>query len=354
MVARLPRVVGGFALLLCGACGNGSSSGSGAAGTSGAAGDAGSGGVGGAAGTAVGRSVGCGTMPSSDSATKWTKHEIDLPTGSVDTTFVTAHPPDTGAQYTWTHRNYFVKLPAGYDPQQAYPVTIAGDACAGSETVGASGGYSVPTDSGELEAIKISQSYVTSKAATPGCPAFADDFTNSPEPAYIHAVIADVARTFCVDASKVFINGFDAGAFQAVMAGCTNTDELRAYGVQMGGGLRMQRPPCKDHPIAAMFVVGTLDTADPIGPLTTPKNDSLGSAPARDDLLQRNGCMGNATAPWNATYPKCVTYTGCPVKYPVVWCPLDLSHIATPSDPDTGVLETYRRQGLWDFYKSLP
>jgi poly(3-hydroxybutyrate) depolymerase len=301
-------------------------------------------------------SAGCGMPPGADSATKWTKHDIDLPAGSVDAAFVSAHAPNAGSVYSWTHRNYFLRLPQGYDGTTPLPLTIAGTACNGNETAGATGDYSVPTDAMNVApgAIKVSQSYVVSSTVSPSCPGFADDFANSPEPAYLRALIADVEANYCVDTSKVFINGFDSGAFQAISAGCTNADELRAYGVQMGGGLRLNHAPCKDHPVAAMFVVGNMDSADPIGPLTTPQNDSSGTAPARDELLTRNGCMGNGTGPWSSTYPKCVTYTGCPAKYPVVWCALDVAHISTPTDPDMAVLETYRRQGLWDFYKSLP
>jgi hypothetical protein len=316
----------------------------------GAAGATNAGGSGGAAGAGPRLSAGCGSPPPADSATAWTKHDIDLPAGSVDAAFVAAHPPNAGSQYGWTHRNYFVKLPQGYDGTTPFPVTIAGTACAGNETAGANGDFAVPSD--PMGAIKISQSYVVSDSVS-SCVGFADDFTNSPEPAYIHAVIAEVEAKYCVDTSRVFINGFDAGAFQAISAGCTNADELRAYGVQMGGGLRLHHAPCKDHPIAAMFVVGTQDTADPIGPLTTPLNDSNGSAPARDDLLARNGCVGSDTAPWNPSYPKCVMYTGCPAAYPVVWCPLDVPHIGGMGT-DAALVPMYRVQGLWDFYKSLP
>jgi poly(3-hydroxybutyrate) depolymerase len=325
----------------------------GAAGGTGATDGGGAAGAAGAAGPRL--SAGCGsTPPSADRSNAWTKHDIALPAASVDPAFVAAHPPNAGSQYDWTHRNYFLKLPQGYDGTTPFAVTIAGTACAGNETAGSNGDFSVPADKMNVEtgAIKISQSYVVSDSVS-SCVGFADDFANSPEPAYIHAVIAEVEAKYCVDTSKVFINGFDAGAFQAISAGCTNASELRAYGVQLGGGLRLHHAPCQDHPIAAMFVVATQDTADPIGPLTTPQNDSNGTAPARDDVLARNGCVGTDTAPWNPSYPKCVTYTGCPPAYPVVWCPLDAAHIGGMG-ADQALVPMYRFQGLWDFYMSLP
>jgi hypothetical protein len=307
-----------------------------------------------AAGTHL--SAGCAAMlPFSDKSSAWTKHDLDLPAGSVDAAFVAAHPVNAGAQYSWTHRNYFLKLPQGYDGTTPFAVTIAGTACGRGETVGSSGEFSVPsgTVSGGSDAIRISQSYVASDSVS-GCVGFADGFANSPEPAYLHALIADVEARYCVDTSKIFINGFDAGAFQAGSAGCTNADEIRAYGVQIGGGLRVQHAPCQNHPVAAMFVVGLQDTAEPIGPLATPVNDSTGAAPARDELLARNGCTGTDTAPWKVSYPKCVAYSGCPAAYPVVWCELDVGHIPGPTDPDGALVPMYRIQGLWDFYMSLP
>jgi hypothetical protein len=72
------------------------------------------------------------------------------------------------------------------------------------------------------------------------------------------------------------------------------------------------------------MVVSDPDQANPVGPL--PKifiiEDSFGAAPARDELLTRNGCVGKTTAPYDPKYPHCVKYTGCPAAYPVVWCEL--------------------------------
>jgi poly(3-hydroxybutyrate) depolymerase len=167
----------------------------------------------------------------------------------------------------------------------------------------------------------------------------------------------DIEAKYCVNTAKIFVNGYSSGAWEAVMTGCTNPDRVRAYGVQIGGGLRISHPPCMNKPAAAMFVVGTLDTGNPIGPLSTPLHDSYGSAPARDFQLMRNGCVGTATATWNAKYPKCQLYTGCPAKYPVVWCPLEVNHGngPNPMGADGGaILEGYRLQGLWDFFDSLP
>jgi poly(3-hydroxybutyrate) depolymerase len=326
--------------------------------------------------------------PPVDSSTRFAQHIVDL-TGKVDLAFVAAHPANAGTQFNWLRRNYYLRLPQNYDFSKAYPLTLEGTGCGGGETTGSSGEYSVPRGSSasavQSEAIQIGLSYVDSSSATPSCPMFATDYVDSPEPAYLRAVINDVEQKYCVDPSRIFINGYETGALLANLASCTNPDEIRGIGIQIGGGLEMQRPPCMAKPVAAMFVVGLLDLGYPIGPLATPQNDTIGSVAARDELLHRNGCVApdfqivdtcsaGANLPcttgvadgdtysnvphqiWNPTYPKCQMYTGCPAKYPVVWCPLSVNHGngPNPMGTDGALVNTYRFQGLWDFYKSLP
>jgi len=287
-----------------------------------------------------------------DSAALWVKHDIEV-TG-VDPAFIAMYPPNAGTTYNWTHRNYYLRLPTDYDSSKSYPVTIGSSGCGGPETVGSEGGYApLGTAAGETEAIQVSLSYVLSSAANDDCggAVFADGFANSPEPQYLAAVVKDVQAKYCTDSKKVFLSGYSSGAFETITLGCANADILRGTGVQIGGGLRQHAPmPCKG-PVAAMFVVGLQDTANPIGPLTTPLNDSLGTAPARDEVLARNGCVGDAHVPWDADYPMCETYTGCPKEYPVVWCAITSGHLPDKKDEAVG---KYRYEGLWKFWSTLP
>lgn len=319
---------------------------SGSAGSGGAAG--GSGGSGGGSSTG---SLGCNMDPgANDSATQWVKHDIDV-TG-VDPAFVTKYPVNAGKTYNWTHRNYFLRLPTNYDPSKPYPIMIGGSGCGGTDTVGSEGGYAV-LKAGQTEVIQVALSYVLSSAANADCggAVFADGFTNSPEVQYLAAVVKDVQGKYCANPKKVFLGGYSSGAFEATTLGCSNANILRGIGIQIGGGLRQHAPmPCTGK-VAGMFVVGKQDNANPIGPLAQPLNDSLGSAPARDELLARNGCTGTDTKPWDPDYPACVTYTGCPAEYPVVWCPIDSGHTPTADDAAVG---KYRYDGLAKFWTSLP
>ncbi len=336
-----------------GTAGTPGTGGAGSAGASGGGTTAGAGGMSGAGGGGSATSPGCKMDPQpTDSATAWVKHDIEV--AGVDPAFVAKYKPNAGTTYNWTHRNYYLKLPANYDSTKAYPITIGGSGCGGQETVGSEGGYApLGTVPNQDKAILVSLSYVLASSAMSDCggAVFADDFPNSPEVQYLAAVVKDVQGKYCNATNKVFLNGYSSGAFESVSLGCANSDIIRGYGVQIGGGLRINGPkPCKG-PVAAMFVVGVQDDGNPIGPLATPLNDSLGSAPARDELLTRNKCVGTDTKPWDPDYPKCVTYTGCPAQYPVVWCPIDSGHLPDKNDPAVG---KYRYDGIWKFWSTLP
>ena len=336
-----------------GAAGQGGAAGGGAAGASGGA----SGGAAGASGGPRGPSLGCGSPPATnDSSSKWIEHDITV--SNVDPAFIAAHPPDpAGGASTWTRRNYFLKLPTGYDPTKPYLVSLGGTGCSGNDTVGNGGGYYLDqyVTAAKSQVLDVSLSYVVyTNTSKPSC--FADDYVDSPEPQYLDAILADLESKYCVDRGKVFIHGHSSGAWEALTLGCARADVLRGVATQVGGGLRMHRPPCEKTPVATIYVEGLQDVDNPIGPLTPGSPtaldlDSLGSAPARDDLLARNGCVGNATKPWDAAYPACVQYTGCPAAAPVVWCAID-------SDHDIGAHATLRDQyaynAIWAFWTSLP
>ena len=304
-----------------------------------------------------GPSAGCGLPPAAnDSSTAWIKHDVTV--ANVDAAFIAAHPPDpAGGAYTWTHRNYYLKLPAQYNPAKPYIVSLGGTGCSGNDTVGSGGGYYLDqyVPASKTQVLDVSLSYVVYTNTTkPAC--FADDYVDSPEPQYLDAILADLESKYCVDRDKIFLHGHSSGAWEALTLGCARADVLRGVATQVGGGLRLHRPPCEKTPVATIYVEGLKDIDNPIGPLapTDPKAldlDSLGSAPARDDLLTRNGCVGNATKPWDAAYPACLQYTGCPVGAPVVWCAID-------SDHNIGANATLRDQyaydAIWKFWTGLP
>ncbi len=308
---------------------------------------------------------------------------------------VTSDDGGNAGKYNFVKRSYSLQLPTNYDPTKAYPIMLQGGGCAAGST-SAGGGFTVASAGVENPAvIQIGLQYVAannddhgnSRAPYPEC--FADGAAvcaalpqnlplcvNNPEIPYINGVIADVESKVCVAKDQVFIGGYSSGAWEAMTMGCALADQIRGIATVFGG-LRLHRPACAG-PIAAVMVTGTADSTNPIGPLVanTPYPatgaplltaplvtetigwlDSFGSAPERDDILLRNGCVGTATAVYDPAYPQCLKYTGCPTNYPVVWCPLiGVAHgyeLAT-SNGVNYVLGSDNDPLLWGFLRSLP
>jgi hypothetical protein len=281
--------------------------GSGGAGGSGTAG-AGTGGSG-TYNVPRGPSMGCG-KDVEDEPGKLTKH--DMTVIGVDPAFVTAHPPSPGNNggYTYEKRNYFIKLPEGYDKAKPYPVTIGGGGCGNTNGMAGADGGTHPRG---MTAIQVALSYTYSGGAC-----FEDGYANTPEVPYFDALMADLKAKYCIDTEKVFISGFSSGAWESVTLGLARGGIIR--GVATGaGGLREDRPTPSGIPIAAILLTGQGDTANPIdGP--------TGSAAARDKILETNKCVGTETKAF-AGDADCRQYTGCPAAFPVVFCTPPGSHI---------------------------
>lgn len=318
------------------------------AGGSASGGSAGTGSGGGSGGGsyvgATGKSSGCGKAPpDNDMVGSFALHEIHVK-GAISANYLAGGDSyDKSGNYDYQFRPYSVRLPTGYDPSKPYTVIFGGGGCGGNAqnfSTNPGAGYDIDK---QRETIFVGLAYVA------GC--FSDggggtkNRADTPEVPYVHEVLAEVRANYCVDQSKVFITGHSSGGWEAFTVGCALANEIRGI-APVSGGLRNHRPPCAG-PQASIMVEGLLDTANPIGPIDPPKGnlDSGGSAPARDEILKRNGCVpqdfqftytadntkeakaGNAPhTVWDAAFPSCYTYTNCPASHPVVWCALDGGH----------------------------
>src|SRR5580658_389229 len=299
-----------------------------------------------------GPSAGCGMPPPASAGTTNMKIQtITVPScgaGAVTPSCVAPAFSPGGADYLkvqqwdFNNRNYGLELPSNYDPTMPYPVILEGGGCtAGPTTIG--GGFNAGEGS---SAIRVGLSYVGSCFADggvggnngSGCAideAHIADCDNTPEVPYVNAVLDYVEAHLCVDLGKIYIGGLSSGAWEASTLSCALADRIRGM-TTVAGGLRINRP-AGTGPTAAFMIVDSADSDNPIGPMmenqadpsaglsasqvssTITFLDSYGSAPMRDELLQRNGCQGTATA-MDPAYPACVLYTGCPAAYPVEWC----------------------------------
>jgi hypothetical protein len=361
----------------------------GTAGTTGVAGTTGAGGTTGAAGSgaggmgaggytgATGKSAGCNKQPgANDTDQKFVLHEIHL-TGVTNPAYLaggklyTDNQLPRGGKYDYQFRPYSVRLPKGYDPSKSYAVVLAGGGCGGNAENFASnpgGGYQ-PDNS--QSTIQVGLSYLAG-CFDDGGRSFADNnWLDTPEIPYVRQVIEEVENNYCVDKSLVFESGTSSGGWESYTTGCGLADHIRAIG-PVSGGLRLHRPECSGKQ-AAIMVEALQDTSNPIGPLDPPRGDldSTGSAPARDEILKRNGCVapdfqfmytadntkeakaGNAPHDvWDPAFPSCVKYTGCPAEYPVVWCALPCGH-QCDNETVNNVKIDYK-QAIFKFWSSLP
>jgi hypothetical protein len=265
--------------------------------------------------------------PGEDSSSNYIKHEVHLM--GLDPIYLQGGMYyDPSGPYDASFRPYSVRLPANYDPTKPYAVTFGGGGCGGNAQNFAGnpgGGLQI---AGNGMTIQVGLSYLTG-CFSDGGPSIGNR-TDSPEEPYFRAVMKEIEAHYCVDLAKVYVAGYSSGAWEAYTLGCAAADLIRGIGTDEGG-FRTMHPACKG-PVAAVLVAGLADTENPIGPLD-PNNQadqgaikrlgSFGSAPGRDNILMRNGCVGTTTAPYeDPKYGQCVKYTGCPAKYPVIWCAL--------------------------------
>jgi poly(3-hydroxybutyrate) depolymerase len=345
--------------------------GMGAAGTTGAAGSTG---VAGAGNLPSGKSAGCGKPPGGDDTdAKFVLKEIHL-TGITNPMYLAGgavykdNQLPRGGKYDFQFRPYSVRLPKGYDSTKTYAVVLGGGGCGGSAEgfAGGPGGGYQPDNSNST--IQVGLSYLAGCFADGGRTFADNNLTDTPEAPYVRQVIAEVQNNYCTDKSLVFESGTSSGGWESFTTGCADADVIRAIG-PVSGGLRLHRPACTG-PQAAIIVEGLQDGANPIGPIMPVDGnlDSTGSAPARDEILKRNGCVApdyvfdysdttkkQGSAPhdvWDPAFPSCVKYTGCPAATPVVWCALPCGH-QCDNETVNGTKIDYKA-GIWKFWSSLP
>lgn len=201
-----------------------------------------------------------------------------------------------GAYVTRTvgSRDYYIKLPATYDPTRPYQIVYQQHGCSSSAQ---RENNIVPLDA------RIGDTAILVKArAAADC---WDTNTAGPDIAYWDAMVADVEARWCVDQTRRFATGYSSGSFMTHRLACIRGDLLRGVATIAGG-----QP-------------GNNCTGDPAALLIHDLNDGTvnisASETTRDNYLARNGCDATAT-PTPTADPPCVAYQGCASGKPVIWC----------------------------------
>lgn len=237
-----------------------------------------------------------------------------------------------------TDREYFVRLPANYDPTKAYRLVMIAMGCYDQAEEKAYHFYEYD----EGEAILVTMQYV----GTPDDPCFDDFIVDSPDFPFIAAVHQNLLDNFCVDENRVFFGGYSSGGWITNSVACLFGGDggwVRAVGVYTGGlppYLENNEWTCSPGPTPAIFFHDSMDMDNPIA-----KNEL-----ARDRLLEANGCQGTDTEPYmlgfGASDQPCARYTGCPDDYPVVWC-------ETTGVPHSDSNDALVGPGFWSFFSEF-
>ena len=217
-------------------------------------------------------------------------------------------------------RDYFIRLPAGYDPTRLYPVIYQQHGCSTSPDR--------ETNNVPLHAqVGTSAIIVRGKAAT-NC---WDTSTTGVDVPYWDAMVTDVEATWCIDPAKRYATGYSSGSFMTHRLGCSRGDQLRGIATIAGG----QAETTCSGTVAALLIHDANDNTVNIS----------ASIAARDSLLTRNGC-DKVTPPTPTDHPPCVAYAGCTSGNPVVWC--------QTANQDHSRQDALAAPVFWDFLSKLP
>lgn len=248
----------------------------------------------------------------------------------------------TGVTPKQAPRNYYVWLPEGYEPTRAYPLVFIGPGC-GSDGLH---GIQLQTTTGK-DAIVVGLDPSTD--VDPGGRQCFDSQTfPDPEVPYFDQTLAALEAKFCVDKSRIFIEGFSSGSWLANLIGCVDAGTVRAQGNASGCMQGVPANACT-KPIAYFGVHNDPD----------PNNSYDCGTKNRDEKIKRNGCTSQ-TMPFTPVGLKtppgatidCVQYVGCMPGYPVVFCTTKgLNPTHSPQDDASTALTT---AAMWNFWMTLP
>jgi poly(3-hydroxybutyrate) depolymerase len=251
------------------------------------------------------------TGPHADGMTLGCGMDPNQPLGTYTQYHLSVAGPDLDAnmQPKVRDRIYWARLPSNYDQTVPYRVVYLAPGCGGNSYTEV---FSLQKASGD-NAILVAIMPLPDVPYN-GC---FDETINSIEYPFFDALHKKIENQFCVDTDRQFYAGFSTGARLGIMLDCAFPDVLRATATDQGALPPL--PPCKNRPIAGFFLADTLETGNPY----------LSNVLAANRLAMQNGCTGtfqNAT-PFDPmamvpAYPttSCVTYTGCPADYPIVFC----------------------------------
>ncbi len=255
-----------------------------------------------------------------------------VPGESVRLTIATSGVKDadaTGNPGPWSYeREFYVRLPAGYDSSSAYPMVFQGPGCGGDGT----SVYPLPDIADQVIGVGMTPPPDDiNHVDAPGAGCFDDrEGDDSVDFPFYEAVWDALAGELCFDQNRVFVSGnASGGGAWANQIGCKYAGDpghpIRAVGVNAGDFFDQPeyRVTCSSAPMAGMWIHETYDG-------TAPFDDAK---KAIERAMTVNGCTDMSfDAATLENYPigpylsnpnpddTCKKIVGCPELYPLVVC----------------------------------
>lgn len=217
-----------------------------------------------------------------------------------------ANPPTGSSQSPLNVANhqYYVKLPANYDPDTAYPVIFM------FHPTGNPLNWAEQNAGFEKNGAKDAAIRVYPGAANNG------NGWGSNDVDFFEPLYSTIIDNFCVDEARMFAAGESSGGDFVSILGCEFADKLRAVAPCAtknvnGYPLNAETRPCTGQ-VTAVVIHGKMDN------VVGPENGPL----TRDFYAELNHC-GTLTQPvdgYTDPMSNCIQYTECDADYPVYWC----------------------------------
>jgi poly(3-hydroxybutyrate) depolymerase len=203
-----------------------------------------------------------------------------------------------------TTREYYVNVPAAYNPSQPTRVIFAWHWLGGNARNitggGGFGGAYYGLKSRIPDAIYIAAEGLGDNGQT----GWAN--TGGRDIAFLKAMLEWLDTNYCVDKGRIFSTGFSYGGIMSDTIACQMGSTFRAV-APVAGVLFSGTNSCVNQRVAAIMTHGSADTTLEIS----------GGITARDYLIKTNHCTMTSAA---VDPSPCVAYSGCDAGYPVVWC----------------------------------
>jgi len=168
---------------------------------------------------------------------------------------------------------------------------------------------------------------------------------------FAKALVGEVAKSMCIDKSRVYATGLSNGGYMAQRLACEATDVFAGFASVAG---LLVSSPCS--PSQARPIIHFHGTADNIVPYDG--SVYLQSAPdTMDAWALRNGCTTVTSPGHNEGDASCVAYQGCPAGQGVELCTIaDGGHtwpggFAVPGLGKTST-DISANARMWDFFES--